>query len=48
MYEIVAAAGEVDNALSDINPWIVGPVVFVFLTLVVIGLVMFGKGREHC
>lgn len=45
---IVLAAGEVDNALSDVNPWIVGPIVFVVLVLAVIGLTIFGKGREHC
>lgn len=48
MYELFAAAeGAEEVLLADINPWAVGITIFVLLVLTVIGLTIFGKGREH-
>jgi hypothetical protein len=34
-------------AESAVNPWFVGIGVFVFLAVLLIGLMMFGAGRDH-
>ncbi|MCW2746918.1 MAG: hypothetical protein JWP10_60 [Nocardioidaceae bacterium] len=45
---LLAAAAETTTEHGPhVNPWVVGIVVFSILLFLMLGLLSFGKGREH-
>ena len=49
MHSFLAAAEESEHHLRDIGaePWVFGLVALSILTILLLGLLSFGKGREH-
>lgn len=46
---MLLAAAESAEEVHDagINPWVVGIIVLAIFTILMLGLMSFGKGREH-
>jgi len=44
---LATAAGEVHSAEPPIHPYLVGAIALALLLVLLVGLLAFGKGRDH-
>ncbi len=47
MLNVYAAVAEEPRTWDAANPWVVGVVILGILLALLVGLLMFGAGREH-